>query len=114
VARKFLPDVDAIPADVLTKTRLMFLNYPNNPTGAVASLEFFERAGEEDHLHARAGDEDVAVFGHEDGVGVGGERDVDTTLLVEVGCGFGPPGLTQTAPERWLNFCKRTIPKASG
>ncbi len=42
--RKFLPNLDAIPADVLAKARLMFLNYPNNPTGAVASVDFFERA----------------------------------------------------------------------
>ena len=39
----FLPDLDAIPADVLDKTALMFVNYPNNPTGAVAELDFFER-----------------------------------------------------------------------
>ncbi|HUN82051.1 MAG TPA: LL-diaminopimelate aminotransferase [Phycisphaerae bacterium] len=42
--REFLPDLDAIPADVLSRTRLMFLNYPNNPTGAVASLSFYEKA----------------------------------------------------------------------
>jgi LL-diaminopimelate aminotransferase len=42
--RGFLPDLDAIPGDVLKKARLMFLNYPNNPTGAVASLDFYERA----------------------------------------------------------------------
>jgi LL-diaminopimelate aminotransferase len=39
----FLPDLDAIPADVLGKTALMYLNYPNNPTGAVAPLEFYEK-----------------------------------------------------------------------
>ncbi|HWL92589.1 MAG TPA: LL-diaminopimelate aminotransferase [Phycisphaerae bacterium] len=38
----FLPDFDAIPRDVLAKTRLMFINYPNNPTGAVAGLDFLE------------------------------------------------------------------------
>ncbi|MEX0800082.1 MAG: LL-diaminopimelate aminotransferase [Dehalococcoidia bacterium] len=40
----FLPDFDAVPARVLRKARLLWLNYPNNPTGAVADLEFFERA----------------------------------------------------------------------
>ncbi len=40
----FLPDFDAIPQDVLKKAKLMFLNYPNNPTGAVCDLKFFERA----------------------------------------------------------------------
>lgn len=39
----FLPDLDAIPAEVLAKARLMFLNYPNNPTAALATPAFFER-----------------------------------------------------------------------
>ncbi|NJD76503.1 MAG: LL-diaminopimelate aminotransferase [Candidatus Methanoperedens sp.] len=38
----FLPDLDAIPAGIAKKARLMFLNYPNNPTSAIASLKFFE------------------------------------------------------------------------
>ncbi len=41
--RQFLPDLDAIPADVLRRAKMMFLNYPNNPTAAVATREFFER-----------------------------------------------------------------------
>jgi len=40
----FLPDLDAIPEDVARKAKLMFINYPNNPTGAVAGLDFFEKA----------------------------------------------------------------------
>jgi LL-diaminopimelate aminotransferase len=40
--RGFLPDLDAIPLDILDRTALMFLNYPNNPTGAVAPLDFYE------------------------------------------------------------------------
>ncbi len=40
----WLPDFGAIPADVARHARLMFLNYPNNPTGAVADIEFFETA----------------------------------------------------------------------
>ncbi len=36
----FLPDLKKIPASVLKKTKLMFLNYPNNPTSAVAPWEF--------------------------------------------------------------------------
>jgi LL-diaminopimelate aminotransferase len=44
--RGFLPDYDAIPADVRRKARLMFLNYPNNPTAAVADKAFFERTVE--------------------------------------------------------------------
>lgn len=37
----FLPDLGAIPKKVLAKTKLFFLNYPNNPTGAGATPEFF-------------------------------------------------------------------------
>ncbi len=42
----FLPDLNAIPSDVLNRTKILFINYPNNPTGAVASLEFFEEVVE--------------------------------------------------------------------
>ncbi len=41
--RGFLPDLEAIPAEVLDKTAVMFLNYPNNPTGAVAPLDYYEK-----------------------------------------------------------------------
>ncbi len=40
----YLPDLDAIPPDVLAKARLLWLNYPNNPTAACADRAFFERA----------------------------------------------------------------------
>jgi len=40
----FLPDFNAIPAEVLVKAKLMWLNYPNNPTGATANLDFFGKA----------------------------------------------------------------------
>ena len=40
----FLPDLDAIPADIARRAKILWLNYPNNPTGAVASLEFFKKA----------------------------------------------------------------------
>ncbi len=39
---EFLPDLKKIPADVLDRARLLWLNYPNNPTGAIAPLAFFE------------------------------------------------------------------------
>jgi LL-diaminopimelate aminotransferase len=42
----FRPDLDAIPADVYTQARLMFLNYPNNPTGGTADIGFFGRVVE--------------------------------------------------------------------
>ncbi len=38
----FLPDLDAIPADVAKRARVMFINYPNNPTGATAERDFYE------------------------------------------------------------------------
>ncbi len=41
---KFLPDFDKIPSDIAQKSKLMFLNYPNNPTGAVCDLEFLKKA----------------------------------------------------------------------
>ncbi len=40
----YIPDFDKIPEDVAKKSKIMFLNYPNNPTGAVADLEFFKKA----------------------------------------------------------------------
>lgn len=40
----FLPDFEAIPDGIADKAKLMWLNYPNNPTGAIADLEFFEKA----------------------------------------------------------------------
>ncbi len=42
-ANGFLPDLDAIPSDVLSKAKALVLNYPNNPTGAGATPEFFAR-----------------------------------------------------------------------
>ena len=41
---RWLPDLDAIPHVVAERARLMWLNYPNNPTAAVAEREFLERA----------------------------------------------------------------------
>ncbi|HEY3774487.1 MAG TPA: LL-diaminopimelate aminotransferase [Solirubrobacteraceae bacterium] len=42
--RGFAPDLGAIPTEVLDRARLMFLNYPNNPTGAVVPTGLFEQA----------------------------------------------------------------------
>lgn len=38
----FLPDYNALSDEVKEKTKLLYLNYPNNPTGGTATLEFFE------------------------------------------------------------------------
>jgi LL-diaminopimelate aminotransferase len=42
----FLPDLDAIPPGVLHRAKVMFINYPNNPTAAVADVAFFDRVVE--------------------------------------------------------------------
>jgi LL-diaminopimelate aminotransferase len=43
---EFLPDLDAIPDDVWRRANLLYLNYPNNPTGAIAPESFFARVAE--------------------------------------------------------------------
>jgi LL-diaminopimelate aminotransferase len=39
----FLPDLDSVPNEIRKKAKLLYLNYPNNPTGAVAGREFFRK-----------------------------------------------------------------------
>jgi len=43
---RFLPDLNAIPDKIISRARVMFLNYPNNPTSAVADLDFFREVVE--------------------------------------------------------------------
>ncbi len=47
----FAPDLDAIPGDALSRARLMFLNYPNNPTGAIVPGGLFEEVVEFARTH---------------------------------------------------------------
>ncbi len=42
-ANDFFPDLGAIPADVLRRAKLLVLNYPNSPTGRVATVDFYRR-----------------------------------------------------------------------
>jgi LL-diaminopimelate aminotransferase len=42
--RDYLPDLSTIPGEVARKAKIMWLNYPNNPTAATGSLEFFAQA----------------------------------------------------------------------
>jgi acetylornithine aminotransferase len=42
----FLPDLDAVAADIWERAAIVWVNYPNNPTGAVAPLDFLERIAE--------------------------------------------------------------------
>lgn len=48
---RFLPDFDAIPDDVLNNAKLMFLNYPNNPTSVTADVDFYKKAVEIAYKH---------------------------------------------------------------
>jgi N-succinyldiaminopimelate aminotransferase len=48
----FLPDLDSIPEETWRRTAIVWVNYPHNPTGAVAPLDFYERLAE---LAARHG-----------------------------------------------------------
>jgi len=41
-SNSFLPDLNLIPGPVLKKAKLLYMNYPNNPTGAAASIDFYE------------------------------------------------------------------------
>ena len=47
----FLPDVDAVDADTWAQTAILWLNYPNNPTGAVAPLDWLARVAELSRAH---------------------------------------------------------------
>src|SRR5215204_793066 len=47
----FFPDLDCIPADVKKRAKLLVLNYPNSPTGAVATVEFYKRVIDFAHTH---------------------------------------------------------------
>ena len=52
----WVPDLDAIPPNIAQKARVMWLNYPNNPTAGIASKEFYGRAVDFARKH------DVAVL----------------------------------------------------
>jgi len=47
----FFPDLDGIPADVARRAKLLVLNYPNSPTGTVATREFYRRVVDFAHRH---------------------------------------------------------------
>ncbi len=50
-ANGFLPDLDSIPDEIAARANLFFLNYPNNPTGAVVEPSYFEHAVEFARAH---------------------------------------------------------------
>lgn len=47
----FLAEFNAVPRDVIRRARILIVNYPNNPTGAIAEREYFERAVAFAHEH---------------------------------------------------------------
>ena len=47
----FLPDLSSIPSDVLERAKMLWINYPNNPTGAVADESFLKEAVDFAHRH---------------------------------------------------------------
>jgi len=44
IENNFLPDLSKIPPEIAQKAKLLWINYPNNPTGALADLDFFAEA----------------------------------------------------------------------
>ncbi|MFC4777618.1 pyridoxal phosphate-dependent aminotransferase [Paenibacillus sp. GCM10023252] len=83
----FLPDYKAIDPAIAEQAKLMFINYPNNPTGAVASSEFYERTVEFAKEHGIVVASDFAYGG----IGYGGQRPVSflqTPGAKEVGLEF--------------------------
>ncbi|MFH1416493.1 MAG: LL-diaminopimelate aminotransferase [Elusimicrobiota bacterium] len=47
----FMPDWSKVPAEIMEKTKVIFINYPNNPTGAMATRDFFEQTVELAHKY---------------------------------------------------------------
>ncbi len=83
----FLPDYDAVPSGALDRAKLMFLNYPNNPTAATATPELYERTV----AFARKHDIVVASDFAYGAIGFDGQRPVsflETPGAKEVGVEF--------------------------
>ncbi len=59
----FLPDLETIPEEILTRAKVFLLNYPNNPTGATASRTFFSRVVELAHQYGFVVLHDIAYGG---------------------------------------------------
>jgi len=64
----FLPDFDAVNVEILKKTKLMYLNYPNNPTGAIAPKSFLKKASDyaEDYKFLIVYDNPYSEFTYDD------------------------------------------------
>jgi LL-diaminopimelate aminotransferase len=64
----FLPDLEAIPTEILKKAKLMFINYPNNPTGAIINTDFLKALNDlsEDYNFFIAHDNPYSEFTFDD------------------------------------------------
>ena len=64
----FLPDLEAVETDILKKAKMMFLNYPNNPTGAIAPMDYLKKAVDyaEDYNFFIVYDNPYSEFTYED------------------------------------------------
>lgn len=60
---EFLPDVESLPPEILNKTKVLLLNYPNNPTGAIANRDFFSKTVELAHKYSFLIIDDAAYSG---------------------------------------------------
>ncbi len=87
----FFPDLDAIPADVKAKAKILVLNYPNSPTGKVATQEFYEKVIEFAQQNQLVVVQDAAhiVLSYE------GEPLSFLSLPGAKGCGRGGPFLVE-------------------
>jgi succinyldiaminopimelate transaminase len=83
-ANGFLPDLDAIPKDTWRRAAILWVNYPNNPTGAVAPLSFYQEAAERCRAHdvLLASDEAYSELWFGDGPPAGALQVGDATNLV--------------------------------
>ena len=83
-ANGFLPDLDAIPEDTWRRAAILWVNYPNNPTGAVAPLSFYQEAAERCRAHdvLLASDEAYSELWFGDAPPVGALQVGDATNLV--------------------------------
>ena len=84
VAPDFLPDLDGIATEVWERTAIVWLNYPNNPTGAVAPLAFLEHAADLARRHdvLLALDEAYSELWFDDGPPASGLQLGDLTNVV--------------------------------
>ncbi|TFG23341.1 MAG: aminotransferase class I/II-fold pyridoxal phosphate-dependent enzyme [Promethearchaeota archaeon] len=68
IENDFLPDLEAVETDILKKAKMMYLNYPNNPTGAIAPMDYLKKAVDyaEDYNFFIVYDNPYSEFTYED------------------------------------------------